>query len=293
MGRLRKMTGTVLAVIAIVSAIFVLVWTLQRKLIYFPFGDVPSPQAMGLSGATEVTFPTADGLALHGWFVQRSEAPGPATPQSRSGGPSWFTIIVFNGNAGNRAFRAPLADALARRGIAVLLFDYRGFGGNSGLPTEQGLTADSRAVRQYVLGRHDTDPERVAYFGESLGSAVAADLAAEFPPAALILRSPFTSMTAIGQHHYPFLPVRWLLRDRFATLDRITRIRCPLLVIAGGRDRIVPARQSRRLYDAANEPKTLLIVPDADHNDDELLDGREMIDGIERFLRTVSKPLPF
>jgi uncharacterized protein len=288
MGRLQKMTGTVLAVIAIVSAIFVLVWTLQRKLIYFPFGDLPSPQAMGLSGATEVTFPTADGLALHAWFVQHSEAPGPATRQSRSGGPSWFTVIVFNGNAGNRAFRAPLADALARRGIAVLLFDYRGFGGNSGLPTEQGLTADSRAVRQYVLGRKDTDPKRVAYFGESLGSAVAADLAAEFPPAALILRSPFTSMTAIGQYHYPFLPVHWLLRDRFATLDRITRIRCPLLVIAGGRDRIVPATQSRRLYDAANEPKTLLIVPDADHNDDELLNGREMIDGVERFLRGVT-----
>jgi uncharacterized protein len=298
MGRLQQMTGAVLAAIAILSAIFVLIWTLQRKLIYFPFGDVPSPQAIGLSGATEVTFPTTDGLELRGWFVKQSEAPGPRAQEPRRGpygadfapwgGPPWFTVIVFNGNAGNRAFRAPLADALSRRGIAVVLFDYRGFGGNSGLPTEQGLTADSRAVRQYLLGRQYTDPKRLAYFGESLGSAVAADLAAEFPPAALILRSPFTSMTALGQYHYPILPVRWLLRDRFATLDRITRIRCPLLVIAGGRDRIVPATQSRRLYDAANEPKTLLILPDADHNDDELLNGTEMIDGIERFLRTVA-----
>lgn len=269
------MTGTVFAVIAIFLTILVLIWALQRKFVYFPFGDVPSPQAIGLSGATEVTFPTADGLVLKGWFVKQSETP-------------WFTVIVFNGNAGNRAFRAPLADALARRGIAVLLFDYRGFGGNSGLPTEQGLIADSRGVLQYALGRKDTGAKRVAYFGESLGSALAADLAVEFPPAALILRSPFRSMTEVGQHHYPFLPVRWLLRDRFATLDRMARIRCPLLVIAGGRDRIVPTAQSRRLYEAANEPKTLLIIRDADHNDAELLDGQEMIDGIERFLRGIA-----
>lgn len=280
MGRFRTMTGTVFGVIAIFVTILVLIWTLQRKLIYFPFGDVPSPQAIGLSGVTEVAFSTTDGLKLKGWFVKQGETP-------------WFTVIVFNGNAGNRAFRAPLADALAQRDINVLLFDYRGFGGNPGLPTEQGLTADSRAARTYILGRKDVDPKRLAYFGESLGSSVAAELAAEFPPAALILRSPFTSMTEVGQHHYPVLPVSWLLRDRFATLDRMARIRCPLLVIAGGRDRIVPTVQSRRLYEAANEPKTLLIVQDADHNDDELLDGKEMIESIDRFLRKVSQPLPF
>lgn len=266
------MIGTAVTITALSLAILIVIWTLQRKLIYFPFGDVADPQAVGLAGATPVTFATADGLSLNGWFVRQKPA-------------SWFTVIVFNGNAGNRAFRAPLANALAGHGIDVLLFDYRGFGGNPGFPTERGLALDSRAARAYALSRKEVDAKRLAYFGESLGAAVAGDLAAEFPPAALILRSPFTSMTEIGQHHYPFLPVRWLLRDRFDTVNRIAGIRCPLLVIAGGRDRIVPIGDSRRLYEAATASKKLLVLPDADHNDHVLLAGQEMIDAIVSFLR--------
>jgi fermentation-respiration switch protein FrsA (DUF1100 family) len=269
MGRLM---GTTLAGLALLFALLAVIWTAQRKLIYFPFGDVPPPRQIGLSGATAVAFPTADGLTLNGWFVNQVEA-------------AWFTVIVFNGNAGNRALRAPLADALARHGLAVLLVDYRGFGGNPGSPTESGLKADSRAAREYALRRREVDPERIAYFGESLGSAVAVELASELPPAALILRSPFTSMVEVGQFHYPFLPVRWLLRDRFAAVDRISRIHSPLLIIAGEADRIVPASQSRRLYEAANDPKTMIVIPGADHNDDDLLAGGRMIESIVRFLR--------
>jgi fermentation-respiration switch protein FrsA (DUF1100 family) len=146
---------------------------------------------------------------------------------------------------------------------------------------------DSRAARAYLARRPDVDRSRLVYFGESLGTAVAVDLAVEHPPAALILRSPFTSMGDLGQHHYPFLPVRLLLRDRFAAIDQIRRIRVPLLVIAGGRDRIVPIENSRRLYAAAIAPKTLLVLPDADHNDYELLAGDEMIDAIVRFLQSL------
>ena len=186
-------------------------------------------------------------------------------------------MLVFNGNAGNRAHRAPLAAALQRHGLQVLLVDYRGYGGNPGTPTENGLAADSRAAHAYVAGRPDVDASRIVYFGESLGTAVAIDLAVEHPPAALVLRSPFTSMADVGRYHYPFLPVRHLLRDWFAAIDQIRRIRVPLLVIAGGRDRIVPIENSRRLYDAAGAPKTLLVLPNADHNDVELLAGEEMI----------------
>ena len=126
------------------------------------------------------------------------------------------------------------------------------------------------------------------YFGESLGTAVAVDLAAEHPPAALVLRSPFTSMGDLGRHHYPFLPVRLLLREQFAAIDQIERIRAPLLVIAGGRDRIVPIDNSRRLHEAAMAPKTLHVLPDADHNDYELLAGDEMIQAIVRFLQPLT-----
>ena len=177
------------------------------------------------------------------------------------------TVLVFNGNAGNRSHRVPLATALRRRGFQVFLFDYRGFGGNPGTPTERGLALDARAARDLVLRRGDVDAARLAYFGESLGSAVAAELAAEHPAAALILRSPFTSMADVGTYHYWWLPVRWLIRDRYATIDLIGKVRSPLLVIVGERDRVVPAEFSHRLYDAANAPKTILSLPDADHND--------------------------
>jgi hypothetical protein len=265
----------IIAAVAVagIAAVLVLIWTMQRGMMYFPMADVPIAGTVGLSDVEAVTFETADGLTLHAWFVAAS---GPS-PRA--------TVMVFNGNAGNRAYRAPLAAALQRHGFHVLLVDYRGYGGNPGTPTQSGLAADSRAARAYLVSRADVDASRLVYFGESLGTAVAVDLAVDHPPAALVLRSPFTSMGDVGQHHYPFLPVRLLLRDRFAAIDQIQRIRVPLLVIAGGSDRIVPIEHSRRLYDAANEPKTLLVVPDADHNDYDLLAGKPMIDAIVRFLQ--------
>jgi uncharacterized protein len=196
-------------------------------------------------------------------------------------------VVVFNGNAGNRSYRAPLASALQARGHAVLLFDYRGYGGNPGTPTESGLKEDARAARAYVVGRPDVDRERVVYFGESLGTGVAVTLAAEHAPAALVLRSPFMSMVDVGRMHYPILPVRWFLRDRYTSGGRMAGIRSPLLVIAGDRDSVIPIEQSRQLYDAATSTsaKELLIIRGADHNDAALLDGDEMIAAVDAFLQ--------
>lgn len=270
MGRLMTVAAALMAVAVV---FIVLIWTLQRRLMYFPTAEVPAPVAVGLIGVEPATFETADGLYLSGWFVPVA------------GGTARATMLVFNGNAGNRAFRTPLAIALRAHGLQVLLVDYRGYGGNPGIPTESGLLTDSRAARAYLAARRDVDASRLVYFGESLGAAVAVELAAEHPPLALVLRSPFTSMGDIGQHHYPFLPVRLLLRDRFAAIDHIGRVRAPLLVIAGQSDRIVPLAHSRRLYEAANAPKSLLVIDEADHNDYELLAGDRMIEGMLRFLR--------
>src|SRR5215213_1649291 len=165
--------------------------------------------------------------------------------------------------------RADLAAALSRLGLAVLLFDYRGYGGNPGSPTETGLAADARAALAYLAGRPEVDPERVVYLGESLGAAVALRLATERPPAALVLRSPFASLAEVGRRHYPVLPVS------------------PLLVVAGGRDRIVPASHSRRLFAAAPEPKRLVVLEGADHNDHELLAGPRLVDALRSFLASV------
>ncbi|HEU5254761.1 MAG TPA: alpha/beta hydrolase [Vicinamibacterales bacterium] len=262
--------------VLVIAAVLTIIWTMQRRLIYFPTSDVPAPGAIGLTDVEEVTFATIDGLRLSGWFFAAS------TPSPR------VTVLVFNGNAGNRAHRDPLATALQRDGFQVLLFDYRGYGGNPGTPSESGLALDARAARAYLAHRPDVDPSRLAYFGESLGTAVTVDLAVEHPPAALVLRSPFTSLGDLGQYHYPFLPVRLLLQDRFAAIDRIRRIRVPLLVIVGGHDRIVPIDNSRRLYEAAETRKTLLVLPDADHNDYELLAGDKMIQAIARFLQPLT-----
>jgi fermentation-respiration switch protein FrsA (DUF1100 family) len=263
-------------VVAVVGAVLALICAGQRWFMYFPASAVPAPAAIGLTDVEPVTFDTMDGLTLSGWFFPVSGLSPPVT------------VMVFNGNAGNRAHRGPLAAALRQHGLQVLLVDYRGYGGNPGTPSQDGLAADARAARTYLAGRRDVDPSRLVYFGESLGSAVAVYLADEHPPAALVLRSPFTSMIDIGQYHYPLLPVRLLLRDRFTAIDRIKRIRVPLLVIAGAQDRIVPIDNTRRLFDAAMEPKTLLVLPDADHNDYELLAGDEMIEAIARFLQPLT-----
>jgi fermentation-respiration switch protein FrsA (DUF1100 family) len=124
----------------------------------------------------------------------------------------------------------------------------------------------------------------MVYFGESLGAAVAVGLAVQRPPASLVLRSPFTSLADVGAVHYPWLPVSRLLLDRYPSIDRIASVGAPLLVVAGDRDDIVPAALSRRLFDAANEPKRYVLVPGAGHNDPALLDGRQMIGEIDRWL---------
>lgn len=263
-----------LAVLLVVVTVLAVFWTLQRRLIYFPMGQVSSPWAAGLPHAQEVSFATEDGLTLGGWFI----------PSARQD--AIATVIVFNGNAGHRGFRAPLAAKLSEAGVATLLFDYRGFGGNPGAPSEAGLYRDARAALAYVTSRADVDARRVAYFGESLGTGVAVKLATERTPSKLILRSPFTSMTDVGRHHYPFLPVRWLLADRYPSADRIGRVNAPILVITADRDSVVPADQSRRLFSLARDPKRLMVIAGVDHNDTELLAGDQLVQAVVAFLRT-------
>jgi fermentation-respiration switch protein FrsA (DUF1100 family) len=260
--------------VAIAASFVALVWAFQRRLIYLPTARLSDAAAAAfVPDREEVELRTADGLRLGAWFVEARRSPSRAA------------ILVCNGNAGNRSLRAPLAAALAARGFSVLLFDYRGYGGNPGRPSEAGLIEDARAARAYLASRGDVDARRIVYFGESLGAAVAVALADERPPAALVLRSPFTSLADVGRLHYPFLPVRALLADRFPSVERIGRIEAPLLVLAGERDGIVPAWQSRALFQAAPEGrKRLWILDGADHNDLELLAGQRMIVEIERFL---------
>ncbi len=265
-GVLSARTAAFLA--AVLLLVVAMLWTMQRQLIYFP-GTAPVPPAAAvLPGARDVVLETSDGLRLGAWYV-------PARPPERG-----ITVLVANGNAGDRSLRAPLAEALSRRGLAVLLFDYRGYGGNPGSPSEEGLARDVRAARAYLVDDVGVRPDRILYLGESLGAAVVTELATEHPPAGLVLRSPFTDLAAVGQEHYPFLPVRALLRERYPVREQVARIRAPVSVVYGGADSIVPPEQSVAVARAAVHLHALVEVEGADHNDPALLDGPELVEAV-------------
>jgi fermentation-respiration switch protein FrsA (DUF1100 family) len=261
---LRVGVGLVL----VVAVVLTLAYVFQRRLIYLPTGGPVPPADAVLPGARDVRLTTADGLTLGAWFV-------PATGRDLG-----FTVLVANGNGGNREHRAELAAALRARGLSVLLFDYRGYGGNPGDPSEEGLALDVRAARDYLVDDLRISPDRLVYFGDSIGGGVVTELAIAQPPAALVLRSPFTELADTAAEHYPFLPVRLLLRDRFAVVEHIRRIRVPTVVVYGSADSIVPPAQSRAVAEAAAGPVTVVEVRGADHNDPVLLAGSHVVGAV-------------
>ncbi|MFI6095190.1 alpha/beta hydrolase [Lentzea sp. NPDC051213] len=246
-----------LVVLAVVVTIVAVVFAFQRKLVYFPSpGPLPSADDV-LPGGRDVRLVTADGLMLEGWHFELPDA--------------LATVVVFPGNGGNRMGRVPLARELTSRGLSVLLFDYRGYGDNPGKPTEEGLTYDARAALDLIDGP-------VIYFGESLGAAVAVELATYRAPKGMVLRSPFSSLAAAGSHHYPWLPVKMLLQDKYPVLERVSAVDVPTVVVLGTADSVVPPAQSREVATAARA--RLVEVEGADHNDEVLLSGPQVVDAV-------------
>jgi uncharacterized protein len=262
LGQVTRIFLVVAAVVAVVALVLGLLWQFQRRLIYLPSTAPVASAAAVLPGARDVVLTSSDGIRLGAWYL-----PGP---------PGSAAVLVANGNAGDRSARAPLARALGANGLSVLLFDYRGYGGNAGNPSEEGLQRDVRAARQFLV---DSTDGRIVYVGESLGAAVVAELATEHPPDGMVLRSPFVDLASVGQVHYPYLPVSALLKDRYPVVEYVGRVNCPITVVYGTRDSIVPPAQSRAVADAAIA-SALVPVPGADHNDLELLDGDALVSAI-------------
>jgi uncharacterized protein len=263
--------------------VVLLAWGFQRHLVYLPDRAEPGTPPPDVA---EVALTTADGLELTAWFL-----PGHADADAGDGGEAG-AILVTPGNAGNRELRLPLARGLAQRGHDVLLVEYRGYGGNPGRPSEDGLLRDAAAAWEHLVGRDDVEPGRVVVLGESIGTGVAAGLVAELAPgtgpAGIALRSPFPSLADVAGDHYPFLPVRRLLRERFAVLEDLDRVDLPVLVVAGSADTIVATDRSREVADATGA--RYVEVPGADHNDRALLDGSDYLDAVDRFVREVVDP---
>ena len=268
----------VVIVSAVVVLLLAIVWTFQRRLIYFPSPAPVAPAAGAIPGARDVRLRTSDDLLLGAWHVPPA-APGRGV-----------TVLVANGNAGDRSVRAPLARALAARGMAVLLFDYRGYGGNPGRPSEDGLARDVRAAHRYLTEDAGVPPGRLLYYGESLGAAVITELAAEHLPGGLVLRSPFVDLASVGRLHYPFLPVGALLRDRYRLARHLADVKVPVTVVYGSADSIVPPAQSRAVAESAPQLRQPVEVPGVDHNAPALLDGEALVGAVMDMADLIERP---
>lgn len=226
----------------------------QRHLVYFPSSGhgALQPDDFHVPEMRAVTLRTDDGLTLTSWYAA-----------AQAGRP---TMVYFHGNGGHLGWRGRKVRNYLDAGMGLLLVSYRGYGGNPGVPSEAGLYADGRAALAF-LNQDGVEDANMVLYGESLGTGVAVEMARGREVAALVLEAPPTSIVAVGQSQYWFLPVRLLAREIYDSAAKIGEVRAPILIVHGRRDRIVPIKFGRQLFDLAPEPKEFSEIPDAGHND--------------------------
>lgn len=226
----------------------------QRHLMYHPNAHIGTPLQYGLKSVQDIMITSKDGTPLQAWVQPARE--------------SFPTIVYFHGNAGNIGDRSAKFSAFVDSGFGLVAVGYRGFGKSKGHPHEHGIYNDARAAVEYALGALSIPANKLIYFGESLGSGVAVQLASEHPPALLMLEAAYTSVETRSAELYPFiLFVRSLVRDKFNSLAKISLVRAPLLMIHGAQDGTIPLRHGRALFQAALEPKSMVVYPEVNHTD--------------------------
>ena len=246
---------------------------IETRFLFFPTRELAvHPGMVGLS-YEDIYITTDGGRRLHGWFI-----PG-KTPDTA------VTWLWFHGNGGNISHRVEeMAMVHHRLGVNLLIFDYQGYGQSEGTPTEQGTYADAGAALKYLKQRPGIATDRIVYFGRSLGAAVAVNLAAAEPPLGLVLVSPFTSVEDMAKLLYPLLPVGWFTGGKYDSAAAIGQVHRPVLIIHGALDETVPPAQGEKLFRAANEPKQLLMLPAASHNDTFTQGGERYWNTLARFI---------
>lgn len=245
---------------------------IENFFLYHPRQSLDYSPALYKIPFEEVRFRAADGTKLHGWYIPPAEPEGPV-------------LLWAHGNAGNISHRAENAAMIrSETGAGMFLFDYRGYGKSAGRPNEEGLYADGRAAYAWLKER--VPPGRIFLFGRSLGAAVTVKLAAEGADArGLILESPFLSLLEMAQNIFPFLPVRWIVSQKFDNQALLPRIKMPIFILHGDADGIVPFAQGKRLFEIAPAPKRFFRIEGAGHNDTYLTGGRLYWDAWRSFLR--------
>jgi len=258
----------------------------EDRFIYFPskypegMWEVEKLRAGKVQGTPiieDAWFQTEDGVRLHGWYCtpQGNEADDPSIVP---------TLLWFHGNAGNITHRFEMIQRLVQLPARVFIIDYRGYGRSEGSPSEQGLYMDARAAWDYLVNIRGTPAGKIVIFGDSLGGAVAIDLATKVGAAGLIVQSGFTSIADMAAQVMPFIPT-FIVRTKMDSINKIGSVRCPKLFIHSPEDEMVPYHLGRRLYDAASAPKHFYEVAGASHNEMDIVGGRAYFDAIGSFVQ--------
>ncbi len=277
----------------------------QRSLIYFPAREAkiePDDAGLPRGQVHTITVRTEDGIELRGWHVLADGRTAENLEEcDRELASGRRLVLYFSGNGANRRYRSSEFGILTRLGMDVFIFDYRGYGDNPGSPNESSLRADAHAIWNYATQTRRVSHERIILYGESLGGTIAVGLAADqseagSAPGGVILRSSFSSLVDAGAYHYPWLPVRSALVDRFPAADRIPKVTCPILQIHGTSDTIMPIALGRRLFAAAPDQsssgiaKEFVELSGAGHNDLTLVAADELREAIQTYLYRLDVP---
>ena len=243
----RRIAWAVLRMVVVLYAgIAVLLFFLQSKLVYHPRREIDAtPDSVALA-YEDVSFRTADGVNLAGWFVPAEKPKG--------------VLLFCHGNAGNISHRLESILVFHRLQLSVFLFDYRGYGRSEGKPTEQGTYLDAEAAWDYLAAERGVRPDETIVFGRSLGAAVASRLARDRTPGALIVESAFTSAADLGRELFWFLPARWMVRFDYDTREHVRGVKCPVLIVHSREDDLIPFHHGQAIFQAAPEPKEFLEI---------------------------------
>lgn len=235
----------------------------QRSLLYYPAQDMAAPQAYGLPMQVVVL---SSPVTITAWYAESKD--------------NMPTILFAHGNAGHLGYRAAKFRAFLERGFGLLAVSYRGYGTSEGHPTEQGLYEDMRAGLHFLEER-GLKPENIILYGESLGTGPIVTLAMDSRFQAAVLEAPFTSVSARAAEIYRIFPAQWMVKDRFDSLSKINRVVSPVLILHGTLDTIVPVTHGKKLFAAANEPKQIVLLENAGHND---LDPEKLAEAVTIFV---------
>ena len=270
---LIKLINFILVLFGIYILITVILYLFQSFLIYFPDKRLLLlPNQAGMT-YEDINFTTQDGIYLHGWFIAASE--------------NNYTLLFCHGNAGNISHRLDSIHIFHQLGLNVFIFDYRGFGKSGGRVSELGTYADVDAAWQYLLEKRNTPPDKIIIFGRSLGSAVAAWLAKEKNPLAVILESSFISIPELASKYYPIFPVKLISRIKYPLIEYIQHVSCAKLFIHSVDDELIPYHHGQKNFMMANEPKVFLPIQGS-HNEGFLISKKEYTAGIKKFLDTLN-----